>query len=210
MNGKNSNQKSKQKVWETEAKQKEESKTSPAKDLSPQTNGDDAIACPITNPRNIDGFLSTLSGLSTTFHIKEKLHFLAMLLIQLAAALTQRYGSVTTTKGAKYWPSPEKLKQLRDAAKGSDLGAALQFLAIRKLGFSPNSLNLLSSLSGASFQYGRETAQDWAEKAFTAMSGNELFLLYEYLHFILSHLIREIGRAVQQECRDRSRMPSSA
>eukprot|EP00456_Euglypha_rotunda_P033913 TRINITY_DN26170_c0_g1_i1.p1 TRINITY_DN26170_c0_g1~~TRINITY_DN26170_c0_g1_i1.p1 ORF type:complete len:116 (-),score=17.28 TRINITY_DN26170_c0_g1_i1:20-367(-) len=39
---------------------------------------------------------------------------------------------------------------------------------------------------------------------------NILHTLHTFFEFTMSHWIRQIGRAVQQECRDRSRMPSSA
>jgi len=158
-----------------------------------------SVSC-VSTPDAVDGFLSAISKLNIPQQIKRDMQFFAVLLIEASSALSERYGSLTSTEAIKSALAPDKRSHLNMVSEMAANSFNLAFDRLTGVGLTNPSAQLMQGVV-AMHQRNEddEVIQQWTNQALASMSSSELFILYEYLHRILTVLTSDSNALASYE-----------
>jgi len=144
------------------------------------------------SPGALDTFLLVIEGLQIPRKARQDINFLASLLLACISTLSDRVPDIQSEKYAANFISQAKRQQILDIVPRIRVADVLIFGRLGQLGLPLNAVQLLSGVVGMHHRYsggeGSDVIQDWTEQAFQSMSVKELYLVYEYMHALLSYL----------------------
>lgn len=144
----------------------------------------------LPDPSTLDLHLSTIDALRIPAPAKSKLQFLAMLFHEVHRLIEQRHGDLNAPSNRRFQLSAESRTIMANLMRQTRFQHVWEFTRIARFGLTPSSNQSLNGATAAYTRYGGELLGDSLPQSLRGLSSNELFLLVEYLHQLLTQLTK--------------------